>query len=473
VSERSFRRERARETRREQRRRRLRARKATGAGALIGVTALLAPAAADATTFTVDNTSDTTTAGDCDPGIADDCSLRQAVDDANANSGPDIVALSTISGTIRLTQGQVNVTGDTDIQGPGADTLTISGDANDDGVHDLAYYGSGNGGSTPKSGDSRIFQFGTSAGTPAGVTASVSGLTISGGTSGVTSKYSTIGGPHNKYSGNSGGAIVAYDSAVTISHVTMTDNQSTSGGAAVAGLTAGVPTANSLTIADSDLNGNEAYAGGGGVYVGGPVGDLTVTGSSISGNQTDGKESTTGGTTFKYSTTTGIAGTGGGIQAQVPGGATISGSTISNNTAADHALPSPATNNASGGGLFLAGSGASPFQITDTTITGNSGILRGGGAFIGDGHATISASTISENTLASGTNSDAQGGGLMFAGDLQLSGSTVSGNSVIATTANQGTGGGLYWHAGQRDDALGVENSTISGNQSSGAGAGA
>jgi hypothetical protein len=40
-------------------------------------------------------------------------------------------------------------------------------------------------------------------------------------------------------------------------------------------------------------------------------------------------------------------------------------------------------------------------------------------------------------------------------------------------TADKGIGGGLYWQAAQRDQGLSVENSTISGNQSSGAGAGA
>jgi len=88
VSARSFRRQRVRESRRRERRRQLRARKAVAAGALIGTTVLFGPAAADAATFTVDNTNDTTTAGACDPGIAGDCSLRQAVDDANNNTGP-------------------------------------------------------------------------------------------------------------------------------------------------------------------------------------------------------------------------------------------------------------------------------------------------------------------------------------------------------------------------------------------------
>jgi len=92
------------------------------------------------------------------------------------------------------------VTDGVDIQGPGASALTISGDANSDGNHDLAYYGS-----VSRSGDSRVFQFGTSGASGTGVTASVSGLTISGGTSGVYSKYSTFPTPHTKYSGTAAG----------------------------------------------------------------------------------------------------------------------------------------------------------------------------------------------------------------------------------------------------------------------------
>src|SRR5262245_61519176 len=69
-------------------------------------------------TFTVENLADG------GPG-----SLRQAVLDANANPGADLIvfAPSTSGGTIALTGGELSVTGDLTIDGPDADRLTVSG----------------------------------------------------------------------------------------------------------------------------------------------------------------------------------------------------------------------------------------------------------------------------------------------------------------------------------------------------------
>src|SRR6516225_11540093 len=57
-------------------------------------------------------------------------SLRQAVLDANAHSGADVIEVADgLSGTITLTSGQLSIThtGGLTIAGPGADELTISG----------------------------------------------------------------------------------------------------------------------------------------------------------------------------------------------------------------------------------------------------------------------------------------------------------------------------------------------------------
>jgi hypothetical protein len=464
VSSRSFRRERARQIHREKRRAQLRARKAAATGALIGVTALLGPAAADAaTTFTVDNTNDTTTAGACDPGVADDCSLRQAINDANSNPGADVVSFSGLSGNlITLTHGQINVTDDIDIQGPGAGALTISGDANSNGQHDLAQYGDPD---VAHGGDSRIFQFGTSSGTTAaGVTASVSGLTLSGGTSGVTAKYVSFPAPHDKYTGNNGGAIISFVSNLTLSGVTMTDNQSSDYGGAIATQTAGTsPTTNSLTITDSDLSGNESYAGGGAVDSGSgsAIGSLTLSDSEVTGNQTLGMG-------FKYDR----KGQGGAILAQGLAEATITGSTISNNDATDNNAGGKL---AAGGGVYLKGDNStSDFQISDTTISGNTAVTQGGGAYLSGHDVTIERSSVAGNTVSNdyGTGS-AIGGGVFARGDLQLTDSTVSGNQAENTaTAGNGPAGGLYWHSNLHDQGMTVESSTISGNQSSGDGGG-
>src|SRR5262245_6101625 len=55
-------------------------------------------------------------------------SLRQAVLDANANPGADVIDFAPeLSGTIVLTGGQPSITDDLQIDGPGADRLAISG----------------------------------------------------------------------------------------------------------------------------------------------------------------------------------------------------------------------------------------------------------------------------------------------------------------------------------------------------------
>src|SRR5215470_11221061 len=83
-------------------------------------------------------------------------SLRDAVARANAQAGADVIVFQEgLTGTIALTGGQLDLTDDLTINGPGADKLTVSG---------------GNA--------SRVFPV------EAGETVSLSGLTIIGGKAG-------------------------------------------------------------------------------------------------------------------------------------------------------------------------------------------------------------------------------------------------------------------------------------------------
>ncbi len=74
-------------------------------------------ATAHAATFNVTTTSDS------GPG-----SLRDAVIQANANPGPDTITFG-VTGTILVTGGQIAINGPLTISGPGADTLTVNGNA--------------------------------------------------------------------------------------------------------------------------------------------------------------------------------------------------------------------------------------------------------------------------------------------------------------------------------------------------------
>src|SRR5215204_4074453 len=57
-------------------------------------------------------------------------SLRQAISDANDNPGADLIRFAPAArdGTITLTSGQLSITDDLVLDGPGVDRLTLSGD---------------------------------------------------------------------------------------------------------------------------------------------------------------------------------------------------------------------------------------------------------------------------------------------------------------------------------------------------------
>src|SRR5688572_25749678 len=90
-------------------------RRTLAAAATLLVALVVSVAPAQAATFTVTNLDD-----------AGAGSLRQAILDANAATGADAITFS-VSGTITLTSGQLTVTDDLTMTGPGASSLTISG----------------------------------------------------------------------------------------------------------------------------------------------------------------------------------------------------------------------------------------------------------------------------------------------------------------------------------------------------------
>ena len=107
-----------------------------------------------------------------------------------------------------------------------------------------------------------------------------------------------------------------------------------------------------------------------------------------------------------------------------------------------------------GGGIRFDSNGT--VALTDSTVSGNSG-LDGGGIYADLGTVTLTDSTISGNTSGS------RGGGInTFAGSVSLTNSTVSGNT------SDFRGGGIYTFLG----SVSVTNSTISGNTSGDAGGG-
>ena len=197
-----------------------------GAGVSLG-TALAVPAAAQAEDFQVNNLND-----------SGNGSLREAIEDAEANPGADRVLFkSKLSGQIDLSSGSLYISEPVQILGPGARRLTVNQGAETQVLFIFA------------SGDD----------------VSVSGLTLTGGNA------IPLAG--------SGGAIQS-NADLTLSRVVLQGNTADADGGAIASF------GGSLTIEDSTISGNRAVGGsgqyGGGIYA--SDGDVVVTNSTISGN---------------------------------------------------------------------------------------------------------------------------------------------------------------------------------------------
>jgi Ca2+-binding RTX toxin-like protein len=200
---------------------------AAGAGLGVGV-AMVAPAAAQATDYTVTNLNDGS--GPTPPG-----SLRDAIEQADANPGPDRVLFqSGLSGTIFLTDGQLEVTEAVQVLGPGPDKISICG---------CPGY--------------RVFY----------VDAGGDAVTLSG----LKMFQGNPSGPNTQ-----GGAVATYYSDTTIADSVLSGNSTFAGAAVYA-------EGGSLLLRDSTVNNNFAYYASG-VFAEDPA-QLTIQRSTITGNQ--------------------------------------------------------------------------------------------------------------------------------------------------------------------------------------------
>src|ERR1700753_882223 len=88
---------------------------------------VLQPKAYAATTFTVNSTGDGADSNTSD-GVGDDgtghCTLRAAIEQANATPGTDTINFS-VTGTINLTSVLPDIASDMTISGPGSGLLTV------------------------------------------------------------------------------------------------------------------------------------------------------------------------------------------------------------------------------------------------------------------------------------------------------------------------------------------------------------
>jgi len=170
-----------------------------------------------------------------------------------------------------------------------------------------------------------------------------------------------------------------------------------------------------------------------------------------------------------------------GISLQSASGPLIRDNTIENNNAggiegsSSNLIVERCTITGNSGGIHGNGN----FTISGSTISNNTASSDGGGGIYCSGTLTISASTISNNTVASG-----YGGGIYYSGSgsLTISGSTISNNtassdgggiycsgSTISNNTASGYGGGICYYG---SGSLTISGSTISNNTASGYGGG-
>lgn len=378
-------------------------------------------------------------------GCPERCTLRSAI--ATASPGDVIGFDPVVSGVLVLAQPLV-IDKDLTINGPGADVFAIDGSER-----------------------FRVLEI------PAGVTVSISRLTIqNAGDSGIYNA-GTLTITDSIFSGNTGRETLSYpggggihnEGNLTITRSTFSNNTADNGGGIYnnrgdLSITNSNFTSNSallngsgiynklgtLSIADTVFAGNSAYMDGGGVY--NESGRLTIMNGTFTDNIASDNPlgaSRSGGGIFnkrgECAVTNSIfsgnsASIGGGISNE-NGSLSVAGNTFTNNSA----------NN--GGGIHNT---SGSLIITDSIFTDNSVRVSGGGVLNANGPATITNSTFSNNSAAS-----YGGGASNDNGNLTIVSSTFTDNS-----ANQ-EGGGINNY----QSMLLIVNSTFSGNSTNYGGA--
>jgi hypothetical protein len=349
-------------------------------------------------------------------------SLRDAI--ATTPSGGTVDFQDGLSGTIVLATGELAITKDLTIAGPGADVITVNGNH-----------------------VSRVFNIGA-------FTVAISGMSIVDGqpangngggilSAGVlTVTDSTLSG--NSTNGDGGGI---FGGTVSVTNCNIGSNHATFGGGAIYG--------GSMTVSGCIFSGNSTVpglgSGGGAIYMSGGGG--TVSNSTFVGNlseQGGGIINNSGtlmvsGSSFSQN----HAGVGGGIF-NVFGTGTVTNSTFSDN----FADTAPVAH--SGGAI--ANSANATLTIAGCTLSGNSaGTMDIFG--VGGGISNVSSSrlTLTDSTLYG--NSANRGGGIWNEDDtLAVTNCTLSGNSASVD------GGGI-WNSG----GLNSRNTIIAGNKASNA----
>jgi hypothetical protein len=387
--------------------------------------------------LTVDTTVDAHEAGAAPPGtcsaaapaVEGSCTLRAAIETANASNGAFTIDLP--AGTYPLSLGQLVITNPVGVSIVGADqqTTTIDGSGQADRVLQLSGFG---------------------------VQAQLSNLTVTGGTAPTPANTSGV-------DPGWGGGISVYSTSgsLILDSVTVSNNTASNGGGGIDSF-GRLWLTNSTVAGNQVTDSNDAWSGGGGI-------DNEVTGSA-----------NLAGTSVSYNT---ITGTGSPAVTQVTGGGVVtfgtlavSGGFLDQNIVNIPSGASPSSlSEGDGGGIAVDG----PTTLTGATVSANSVVPAtastnttafGGGIDAIAGLSTVAGSGITGNTATS--DSVTAGGGIAIQGGLPgITGTQITGNTATVTNGSF-TGGymGLGSLAGGggvaavQDGSVAMASSTVSGN---------
>ena len=383
-------------------------------------------------TFTI------TDLGDAGSGFGLEGDLRYAINTANANLDPTnrIVFRAGLTGTITLSQGNLPIKKNLEIDGPGADLLTVSGGL-----------------------QSGVFNITSDA---AAQVVRLADVTIADGT-GVVDPFNRI----------EGGGLYNDHAAVTLIRCVFTGNMLAGnalgeGGAIYNGggsLELDACTVSGNSAGDSTLYANRA----GGIFSGGSQ-PVVLRNVELSGNTGfDGAaiDSTGPLTMLDSHVADNIAVRGSAIAiSQFTGSTTIRGSTVERNRGTQPAvslrtsqiIDSTIADNVGGG---IQGSG---LTISGTTISGNTALANSGtgGVSINGGNNHLTNCTISGNT------GHLTGGGLAYTSAdaiVEMTNCTITDNTVPDATGSQG-GGGIWVTSSSRVARFVMHNTIVAGNSS-------
>ncbi|HTS16102.1 MAG TPA: choice-of-anchor Q domain-containing protein [Verrucomicrobiae bacterium] len=347
--------------------------------------------------------------------------LRAAL---NAAGNGDTIKFS-VSGTITLTSGQLTVPNNVTILGPGAGSLTVSGN-----------------------GASRVLNV-------AGSEVTIRGLTIANG-------YAAGMDGAGIYAGGAAGSVVTIRDCVVTNNYTTTDGGGIYNSAEV-----------TMLISNCVVSGNIAASWGGGIYNHGESGRtalMTIDACTISANSANAgggilnwgwAGSATLTVAHSSISSNAVSAKGGGIynvgESVGTAALIVNASTLSGNSAHD------------GGGIYNDGtSGNATLTVTSSMLSDN--LAQSGGGISNDGSTGTVTLTISTSTFSDNMASNTWGGAVLNTATWGYAWMTVDASTFSGNWADIG-GGAILSYGPGGNATLEINASTFSGNSSSAGGA--